>query len=739
MNQANPTSQRKPGRVFRFGPNELDLTEYELRRNGARMPLARLPLDLLIIFVERAGQLVTREELETLLWPEKEAVVDTRAGLNNAVSRLRSVLNDNAEKPRYIETVIGRGYRFIGTLKETGETPVPGMALLSAEIVTELVPLPSPTPPIPRKRMWVRAAISSFTILAAAIGGWWVLQAPKEHVRFTAAQVTTNDGANQVNVASISPSGQTVAYADGSGIFVRSLSDGIVHRLRFPADLEVESLSWSPDEATVLAGGFRRGENQWQIWSLRLLGGDGRRIVAGGRQPNISPDSERIAFTTEDESEIHVSDLHGENSRLLAGSLAKSRVLSIAWSHDGRRVLYLERARKPGVLPAELLVELNYPTRYVSRSILDGHITAEQEADQFDSLAASSDGTLYLLSRHVLRDGVRGLGIWSVSTNRTTGAFLASPRSIIPVPDNVVTSLSVSLNGTRIAALLEKGEADVYLADNQNAPLNNRRRLTLDSRRDYPNAWTADGSSILFESDRSGHFHLYRQALDSSTAELLTDMGGDQVSSTLTPDGRWVLFKRMIGDQVKTWEGIYRVSVEGGTPVKIPVQDMSEEVRCPTLGSVCITRRSLAGKLFRFSALDPLTGVERLLVEAPWTPVVFGDWAVAPDGSSVALPGHDVGWPEIRIVPLESSVPPRILKVQSTGQLWGLHWDIKGIGWFGEIRFGDVHSLSHIDSEGRVEELYRTGYNTWAVPSPTSNRLAFLDYTTDRNVWVWRR
>ena len=138
MHQAGPKPIRSPGRVVRFGPNELDLTQYELRRAGARLRLARLPLDLLIILVERAGQLVTREEIVELLWPDKALLVDMRAGVNNAINRLRSVLNDDADTPRYIETVIGRGYRFIAACQvESATPPIVGTPVLTSQSVHE--------------------------------------------------------------------------------------------------------------------------------------------------------------------------------------------------------------------------------------------------------------------------------------------------------------------------------------------------------------------------------------------------------------------------------------------------------------------------------------------------------------------------------------------------------------------------------------------------------------------------
>jgi len=710
-----------------------------------RLPLARLPLDLLIVLVEREGQLVTREELANLLWGEKATLVDTQAGLNNAINRLRSLLNDDAQHPRYIETVFGKGYRFVAaSLAHEADLPA-ATALVTPEPLPEQTSPPKYPPKLQEAKTIINGRPVIFWLTATAIlisfGAWRFLSGSKANSEpFRAEQITTNDGDNRVNVAAISPSGQTVVYSDASGIFARTLRDGMVHILNFPTDLYAESIAWSADDDAVFVGGFRKTEAQWQIWRFRLLAGAGQKVVLNGRHPAVSPNGEHLAFTNENESDIQVSESDGVNRRLFAGQKKNTRILSLAWSDINSRIFSLEEARNHGFNPVDHPeMELHFSKRCVSRIFPDGQVTAEHKADQFDSLASSSDGKLYLLSSHMWKDGSNSLGIWSVETDHQTGAFASSPVLMVPSPDHTLTSLSLSRDGTRIATVLEKGEADVYLTDSQIRPIQNRRRLTLDSRRDFPNGWTPDSKAVIFESDRSGRFHIYRQGMDSPTPELLTDMAGEQVFSTPTPDGRWILFRQMSGDRVKTWKGLYRIPIEGGASIKIQTERASAEVRCPKIGAVCVTRTVVANRPIRFSALDYLTGAERLLAETPWVPVVPGDWDLAPDGSAVALPGHALDQPEIRIVSLNSKSALRVVAVKSPGQLWGLHWDNTGFGWLAEIRINDAHLLAHIDAAGRVEELYRTAYNTWALPSPDGRKLAYLDYTTDRNVWLWKR
>jgi DNA-binding winged helix-turn-helix (wHTH) protein/TolB-like protein len=99
----------------RFGPFHVDTRAGELRRDGTVVPLQDLPFRLLTALLERPGEVVTRAELTARLWGA-ETFVDSTAGLNTAVAKLRESLGDQAEGPIYIETIPKRGYRFIGTV-----------------------------------------------------------------------------------------------------------------------------------------------------------------------------------------------------------------------------------------------------------------------------------------------------------------------------------------------------------------------------------------------------------------------------------------------------------------------------------------------------------------------------------------------------------------------------------------------------------------------------------------------
>jgi TolB-like protein/DNA-binding winged helix-turn-helix (wHTH) protein/Tfp pilus assembly protein PilF len=111
---------------FRFLDYELDPAGFELTRSGHRIRLERKPLGMLILLVENQGHLVPREEIVEKIWG-KDFFFDAENGVNNAIRKIRAALNDDAEQPRFVETSVGRGYRFIlpvETLHEPPDSPL---------------------------------------------------------------------------------------------------------------------------------------------------------------------------------------------------------------------------------------------------------------------------------------------------------------------------------------------------------------------------------------------------------------------------------------------------------------------------------------------------------------------------------------------------------------------------------------------------------------------------------------
>lgn len=112
-----------PEKKTRFGEFELDFGRFQLYRNSQPVRLEGLPLQLLMFLAENPGQLITREQIAEKLWGN-HVFVDVEQGINTAIRKVRKALDDDSAQPQLLQTVVGRGYRFVGTAGE--EIAAPG-------------------------------------------------------------------------------------------------------------------------------------------------------------------------------------------------------------------------------------------------------------------------------------------------------------------------------------------------------------------------------------------------------------------------------------------------------------------------------------------------------------------------------------------------------------------------------------------------------------------------------------
>ena len=148
-------AEPEPARVFRFGSFEADLGNRQLFRNGISVCLTGQPFEVLALLLERPGQLVTREQLRARLWPSG-TVVEFDRGITAALTKLREVLHDDAQHPRFIATVPRHGYRFI--------SPVSAAAQAALEPSVRTVPESAPQP---------ASTATSDVVPSAVQGSWW--------------------------------------------------------------------------------------------------------------------------------------------------------------------------------------------------------------------------------------------------------------------------------------------------------------------------------------------------------------------------------------------------------------------------------------------------------------------------------------------------------------------------------------------------------------------------------------
>ena len=152
--------------AYQFGEFELDCARYELRRDGRPLKLERIPMELLILLAERNGNVVTRQEISERLWG-KDVFVDTEHGINTAVRKIRQALRDDPDQPRYVQTVPGKGYRFVGG-NGNGKT-----ATVVAEVKSAPAAETTVTPPVAqaKSKRWRVVGIAAASVCLAGVAG----------------------------------------------------------------------------------------------------------------------------------------------------------------------------------------------------------------------------------------------------------------------------------------------------------------------------------------------------------------------------------------------------------------------------------------------------------------------------------------------------------------------------------------------------------------------------------------
>ena len=347
---------------FTFGPYEADLQSGELRKNGSRIKIQILPLRLMRVLAENAGHVVTREELRKHLWPE-DTFVDFEDGLNTAVKKLREALCDDAEKPRYVETVPRRGYRFIAPVEIRNDgngAAIPRMDLAAPIPVTTSeidshpdatptssadFPVPLATPPpatIQRRRAndrvrWQIRSVSGGVIAMVAFLLWWFVPLPPPKVTRVDHLTTTARIDTPVRLVS---DGARLYYMERDGdhwnLMETTVSGGEGQRVETGANSAL-AMDVSPDYSELLIGSFEvRGDTN-RLWTIPGQGGAPMRLgdsIATGAV--FSPDGKQIAYLKG--AELWAMDANGSNSHLLAA--LPGYPYWLAWSPDGRTLRF---------------------------------------------------------------------------------------------------------------------------------------------------------------------------------------------------------------------------------------------------------------------------------------------------------------------------------------------------------------------------------------------------------------
>jgi len=572
--------------TVRFGVFEVDLRSGELRKSGSRIKLQDQPFKVLQILLEHSGDLVTREELQSRIWPE-ESFGDFDHAVNVAVGKLRTALGDSADNPSFIETVPRRGYRFVAQLDGASVETDPAEVSTTGEY---------------RSRAFSRlngALLAVFAILFAVVllglgvflGRRTAPSQPPDFQRLTVKHGT-------VYSARFAPGAYNVIYAaswDGAPIeiFSTELKFPWARSFGLPAT-QLLAVSSSGEMAVLQAidhrfllgvrgtlgqvsvtGGSPRQitENvDWADWSpdgktlavVRAIAGKERLEFPLGRvlyetagwvsHPRVSPKGDQIAFLDhsiypDDRGAVSIVDLAGRKKVLSTGWETEE---GLAWSPDGKEVWF--SAARAGLERRIYAVDLSGRQRPVFQA--PGGVTLQDIA---------SDGTV-LLTRDQQRKGIMALGPgstrerelswmdWSFPADLSAdGKILlfdeqgegGGPNYVVavrdmqgspPIPLGEGMAGGLSPDGKWATTIVSNGQLLVLPTGAGTAKRIERHDIEQYGMEAH---WLPDGQQIIFSGNQPGHgARCFIQNIDGGKPRPVTPEG--IVFCQVSPDAKWI-------------------------------------------------------------------------------------------------------------------------------------------------------------------------------------------------------
>jgi Tol biopolymer transport system component/DNA-binding winged helix-turn-helix (wHTH) protein len=535
---------------IRFGRFELSADTGELRKDSIRLRLSGQAILVLTILAANPGKLVTREELQQKLWPGA-SYGDPEHGLNAAVNKLRETLGDSATEPNYIETIPGRGYRFIATLDSEVE-PEP--------------PEPKSQSEPPRPPWWKRKAAIAVAACAIVAGSLYLWIAPQverqwrlhELQQLKVVPLTALPG--NVWSPTFSPDGSQVAFvwhddasAEGVDLYVKVIGTDKPLRLTHgPVGVANVRPAWSQDGRSIAFCRWAQASDSG-IFLTSPLGGPERKISSTtcftqfGSILSWSPDGKQLAFLS------HPADSPSDSTvRLFVLSLTSMEAVPVK---SDCNMMQTPAFSPRGDYLAWTCADKMFDVSINLQRLSDGKVNQLLHGmNGIGGLAWSGDE-----SHIVFSAGFTGGDLWEVS--------MARPNHAEKLPfGHDATDIAVSPASKRLAFKQIHINTNIWRVDLSD-PQAKAQKIVASSREQISPNYSPDGTQIAFSSNRSGGYEVWVSDAGGSNAVQLSSFGTLTGTPRWSPDGKLISFDSRAGGE----GNIYVVEPHSGVPRKLEV------------------------------------------------------------------------------------------------------------------------------------------------------------------------
>jgi eukaryotic-like serine/threonine-protein kinase len=683
-----------PADPLKFGDGlELDRGAYELRRAGRSLKLERIPMEILLLLVERRGQLVSRDDIIEGVWG-KDVHVDTNNSINAAIRKIRQVLKDDPERPVFVQTVTGKGYRFIAPVTETGDLVAQRPGKSNAAAIAQTTDSSS-------WLKWMVPLAGVLMLTAAAYGLYFLFRARKAAVPFqnySISQITDN---TITQAAAISPDGKyilsEVVDAGLASLWLRHVPTNSDTQIEAPAEAFYTNFDFSPDGNYFY---FRKARastlDQFDLYRAPVLGGN-PQIVARDIDSNagFSPDGKRIAYERGNNPEVGrfqllVANTDGTGEKMIAGGPMASLRRYVAWSPDGKR-LALTDVVGDAPAPIQLLEIASGKTRDFA-----------------------ANGFVFLKSVW-LPDG-RGLLVQyqdvNAGLNHNQIGFLSYPGGqfhTVTKDTNSYESLSLSADAKTLATVQLKRAFTLYAIPVAGTGASSPTPVMPEQQKGSLSFTWAGNDGFYLAGDR----RLVRAAFDGSNKKTLLD-NASITSIAACPDGRTLLLS-LIGQGGGNGTNIWRVNADGTNLKRLSSGQRDRGPECSLDSKWAYYINANASRVERVSVDG---GTPETLPGTPIPHALILDryFDPSPDGKSVAFlisvpeknPVH-----KIAVVSLDGGTQPQVRFLDPHPAIWY------------PLRFTpDGKALVHPINQNRVENL-------WLQPLDGSTGHQITNFKTD--------